>query len=122
MTQYAEKLGVSTDAGDADWLVKGLIDEAGKMARASQEMQNRMEEASVQAESLRQRLYEAEAEAVQDSLTGLVNRKGADAHLAKLQSKFKEDKSLLSSLWPTSITSKNLMTHTVTRLATRFSA
>jgi diguanylate cyclase len=90
LTEFAEKLGASSDAGDADCLVKGLIDEAGKMAQASKQMQVRMEETSGQAESLRQRLHEAEAEAAQDSLTGLFNRKGADSRLAELQTIFQE--------------------------------
>ena len=66
-------------------LVSSLEDSTNRMSAGSQELQQHLEESRREAETLREELVKARAEAKTDAMTGLANRKGFDDAVDKLR-------------------------------------
>jgi diguanylate cyclase len=86
--QYSQKLNEAKALSDVQYIVKDIMSDTNQMAEATRNLQGRLEEATTQAESLRQRLEQTEREALIDALTGLHNRKAFDRKAQDLHEAF----------------------------------
>ena len=86
--QYSQKLNEAKALSDVQYIVKDIMSDTNQMAEATRNLQGRLEEATTQAESLRQKLKQTEREALIDALTGLHNRKAFDRKAQDLHEAF----------------------------------
>ncbi|MEK7793936.1 MAG: GGDEF domain-containing protein [Candidatus Hydrogenedentota bacterium] len=96
LTRYAEALGETSDLGDIQGIVRGLIQDTRHMGESSRKMKDRLDEAKAEAEELKQQLQVAERDANTDALTGLYNRKAIDKRLEELLAAFRENREAFS--------------------------
>jgi diguanylate cyclase len=85
---YAQQLDEAKALSDVQYIVKDIMSDTNQMAEATRNLQGRLEEATTQAKSLRQRLEKTEREALIDALTGLHNRKAFDRKAKDLREAF----------------------------------
>ena len=81
LAQWSEDLGIVTDPVVADGVGK-LLFGTQEMRGAIATLKERLDESQSEIEKLRQEVGRAREEAIADSLTGLVNRRGFDLALA----------------------------------------
>jgi len=93
---YAQKLKKATKVSDVQGIMKNLLQDTAQMAASSKQLESKLEEATKQAEALRQQLHQTEEEATRDGLTKLHNRKAFDGKLAELFDDFKKGKGYFS--------------------------
>lgn len=91
LKQYFQKLDGAKALSDVQYVVKDIISDTHQMAESTRHLQDRLEEATTQAESLRQQLKKTEKEALIDALTGLHNRKALDRRAKDLYDAFQKD-------------------------------
>ncbi len=88
---YAQKLDQAKELSDVQYIVKDIMSDTHQIASATRNLQDRLEEATTQAEGLRQQLVKTEREALIDGLTGLRNRKAFDRKAKDLYDLFQND-------------------------------
>ncbi len=88
---YAQQLDEAKELSDVQYIVKDIMSDTHQMAAATRNLQDRLEEATTQAEGLRQQLVKTEREALIDALTGLHNRKAFDRKAKDLHEAFQKD-------------------------------
>lgn len=81
---YSQKLNAAREIREIQHIIKDLLEETGKMENASSGLQKKLEEATDEAQKLRQKLEKKEREALLDVLTGLHNRKAFGRTLQEL--------------------------------------
>jgi len=91
LKQYFQKLDAAKTLSDVQYVVKDIISDTHQMAESTGHLQDRLEEATTQAESLRQQLKQTEREALIDALTGLHNRKAFDRKAKDLYDAFQKN-------------------------------
>lgn len=91
LKEYSQKLDEAKALSDVQYIVKDMMSDTHQMAAATRNLQDRLEEATTQAEGLRQRLVKTEREALIDALTGLHNRKAFDQKAKDLHEAFQKD-------------------------------
>ncbi len=82
LNAVSAELSNGTEVGKIRDVVQSLVSETAKMANSSQELQAKLESATSDVEALRKRLDQLERESLTDPLTGLMNRKALERHLA----------------------------------------
>jgi diguanylate cyclase len=87
--QYSQKLNEAKALSEVQHIVEDIMSDTSQMAEATRNLQGRLEEATTQAESLRQRLEQTEREALMDAITGLHNRKAFDRKARDLHEAFR---------------------------------
>ena len=98
LKSYSQKLNTVQDLSEIKHLMKDIIEETGKMESSSRSLQARLEEATVETQTLRNKLEKKERETLIDVLTGLHNRKALDKKLKELYDEFKEKGTLFSAM------------------------
>ncbi len=88
---YAQQLDEAKELSDVQCIVKDIMSDTHQMAAATRNLQDMLEEATTQAEGLRQQLVKTEKEALIDALTGLHNRKAFDRKAKELHAAFQKD-------------------------------
>ncbi len=88
---YAQQLDEAKELSDVQYIVKDIMSDTHQMAAATRNLQDMLEEATTQAEGLRQQLVKTEREALIDALTGLHNRKAFDRKAEELHAAFQKD-------------------------------
>ena len=88
---YAQQLDEAEELSDVQYIVKDIMSDTHQMAAATRNLQDRLEEATTQAEGLRRQLVKTEREALIDALTGLHNRKAFDRKAKDLYDTFQND-------------------------------
>ena len=78
MDEYSNKLHDATDLTQMQNFIEDIIIDTNKMAASSRKLNQQLEEATSQIQSLSKQLEETEKEVLLDSLTGLNNRKAFD--------------------------------------------
>lgn len=80
LNEFVERLGKAVNADDVKEIVKGLIVQTSKMAGASDDLKQNLEQATNDIDKLRKQMNRLEREVLTDPLTGLNNRKALDRH------------------------------------------
>lgn len=88
---YAQQLDEAKQLSDVQYIVQDIMSDTHQMAAATRNLQDMLEEATTQAEGLRQQLKKTEREALVDALTGLHNRKAFDRKAKDLYGQFQEE-------------------------------
>ena len=88
LKEYSNKLDEAKKLSDVQYIVKDMMSDTHQMAAATRNLKDRLEEATTQAEGLRQQLVKTEREALIDALTGLHNRKAFDRKAKDLNAAF----------------------------------
>jgi diguanylate cyclase len=88
---YAQQLDEAKALSDVQYIVKDIMSDTNQVAESTRQLQERLEEATTQAEGLRQQLVKTEREALIDALTGLHNRKAFDRKAKELHEAFQKD-------------------------------
>jgi diguanylate cyclase len=96
LQSYSRKLNAAQEITDIQHIIKDLLEETGKMEDASSGLQKKLEQATDEAQMLRQKLEKKEREVLLDVLTGLHNRKAFDRALQELYDTFREKKTVFS--------------------------
>jgi diguanylate cyclase len=96
LNEYSRKLNTANDLSEIKHLMKDIIEETGKMEHSSRSLQARLEQATVETETLRHKLERKERETLIDVLTGLHNRKAFDRKAKELYNEFKEKETLFA--------------------------
>ena len=89
LQSYSQKLKAAQEITEIQHIIKDLLEETGNMENASTSLQKKLEEATDEAQKLRQKLEKKEREALLDVLTGLHNRKAFGRTLQELYDTFK---------------------------------
>lgn len=89
LAQYARKLEYAGNLTEIEQIIQELMRETSRMAEASIQLEERLEQTTSETESLRQRLKHTQREALVDPLTGLHNRRAFDRKLAELHEEFR---------------------------------
>ena len=96
MDEYSNKLQAATDLTQMQNFIEDIIIDTNKMAASSRILNQQLEEATSQIQSLSKQLEETEKEVLLDSLTGLNNRKAFDIKLNDLCEKFDQNEGFFS--------------------------
>jgi diguanylate cyclase len=88
---YAQQLDEAKELSDVQYIVKDIMSDTHQMAAATRNLQDMLEEATTQAEGLRQQLVKTEREALIDALTGLHNRNAFDRKAKDLYGAFQKE-------------------------------
>jgi len=96
MDEYSNKLHDATDLTQMQNFIEDIIIDTNKMAASSRILNQQLEEATSQIQSLSKQLEETEKEVLLDSLTGLNNRKAFDIKLNDLCEKFDQNEGFFS--------------------------
>jgi diguanylate cyclase len=91
LKEYSNKLDEVKELSEVQYIVKDMMSDTHQMAEATRNLQDKLEEATTQAEGLRQQLVKTEREALIDALTGLHNRKALDRKAKDLYDAFRKD-------------------------------
>lgn len=91
LKEYSNKLDEAKALSDVQYIVKDMMSDTQKMAKATRGLKDKLEEATTQAEGLRQQLVKTEREALIDALTGLHNRKAFDSKAKDLYEAFQKE-------------------------------
>jgi diguanylate cyclase len=84
LKSYSARIESAEGIGELQDVVRDLLRETAGMAKSSEGLHDKLEVATREAESLRQKLQHARNDAVVDALTGIHNRRWLDAELARL--------------------------------------
>jgi diguanylate cyclase len=96
MDEYSNKLQAATDLTQMQNFIEDIISDTNNMAASSRKLNQQLEEATSQIQSLSKQLEETEKEVLLDSLTGLNNRKAFDIKLNDLCEKFNQNEGFFS--------------------------
>ena len=96
MDEYSNKLQAATDLTQMQNFIEDIISDTNNMAASSRKLNQQLEEATSQIQSLSKHLEETEKEVLLDSLTGLNNRKAFDIKLNDLCEKFNQNEGFFS--------------------------
>jgi diguanylate cyclase len=96
MDEYSNKLQAATDLTQMQNFIEDIITDTNNMAASSRKLNQQLEEATSQIQSLSKQLEETEKEVLLDSLTGLNNRKAFDIKLNDLCEKFNQNEGFFS--------------------------
>ena len=96
MDEYSNKLQDATDLTQMQNFIEDIIIDTNEMAASSRKLNQQLEEATSQIQSLSKQLEETEKEVLLDSLTGLNNRKAFDIKINDLCEKFDQNKGFFS--------------------------
>ena len=96
MQEYANKLHAATDLTQMQNFIEDIINDTNNMAASSRQLNQQLEEATSQIQTLSKQLEETEKEVLLDALTGLNNRKAFDVKINDLCEKFDKNKSFFS--------------------------
>jgi diguanylate cyclase len=91
LKEYSNKLDEAKELSDVQYIVKDMMSDTHQMAAATRNLQDKLEEATTQAEGLRQQLVKTEREALIDALTGIHNRKAFDRKAKDLYDAFQKE-------------------------------
>ena len=95
---YSEQFDSATDLTEIEQLIENMREDTNTMVELTRSLQVKLEEATSQAESLREELEKTAREALIDSLTGLHNRKAFDRKLQDFFERFKKDGFVFSTI------------------------
>jgi diguanylate cyclase len=98
LAEYSDRLTNAEDLGEIQQLAKDMIRDTRMMAASSFSLQERLEEASHDAEKLREELEKVGKDANTDPLTGLHNRRSVDEKASELLRQFEEEGILFSAI------------------------
>jgi len=96
MDEYSNKLHDAADLTQMQNFIEDIIIDTNKMAASSRKLNQQLEEATSQIQSLSKQLEETEKEVLLDSLTGLNNRKAFDIKINDLCEKFDQNMGFFS--------------------------
>lgn len=96
MDEYSNKLQDATNLTQMQNFIEDIITDTNNMAASSRKLNQQLEEATSQIQSLSKQLEETEKEVLLDSLTGLNNRKAFDIKLNDLCEKFNQNEGFFS--------------------------
>ena len=96
MDEYSNKLQDATNLTQMQNFIEDIITDTNNMAASSRKLNQQLEEATSQIQSLSKQLEETEKEVLLDSLTGLNNRKAFDIKINDLCEKFDQNKGFFS--------------------------
>lgn len=85
---YSSRIEKADGIAELQELVRDLLQETAGMAKSSENLHGKLEQATREAETLRQRLEHARHDAVMDALTNIHNRRWLDAQLVRLLEAF----------------------------------
>lgn len=88
LKDYSKRIATAKGVTELQALVRDLLTDTAGMAKSSENLQGKLEQATHEAEQLRQKLTEARRDALVDGLTGVHNRRALDAKLAALIDEF----------------------------------
>jgi diguanylate cyclase len=91
LKEYSRKLDQARKLSDVQYIVKDIMSDTNQVAESTRQLRERLEEATTQAEGLRQQLVKTEREALADALTGLYNRKAFDRKGRDLYDQYRQD-------------------------------
>jgi diguanylate cyclase len=91
LKEYSSKLDEARELSDVQHIVKDIMSDTNQVGESTRNLQDRLEQATTQAEGLRQQLVKTEREALIDALTGLHNRKAFDRKLKELYDVFQKE-------------------------------
>jgi diguanylate cyclase len=94
--EYGRNLKNADDLSQTKVLVQEIIRDTHKMAASSQQLNQKLNEATSQIEKLSEKLEKTEREVLLDTLTGLNNRKAFDQKLEALCRDFAQENGLFS--------------------------
>lgn len=93
---YSKKLGATSDLAQIQTLVGEIISDTNNMAASSKQLNQELDQATAQIQTLSRQLEKTEREVLLDALTGLNNRKALDLKLDELSKCFDEQAELFS--------------------------
>jgi len=98
LAKYSDRLANAEDLVEIQQLAEDMIRDTRMMAASSLSLQERLEEASRDAEKLREQLEKVGKDASTDPLTGLHNRRSVDEKASELLRRFEEEGSSFSAI------------------------
>jgi diguanylate cyclase len=96
MEEYSNKLHEANDLTQLQNFIEDIIKDTNNMAESSRQLNQELEEATSQIQTLSKQLEETEKEVLLDSLTGLNNRKAFDIKINDLCDKFDQNEGFFS--------------------------
>jgi diguanylate cyclase len=96
LDEYSNKLNDATDLTQMQNFIEDIINDTNNMAASSRQLNQQLEEATSQIQTLSKQLEETEKEVLLDALTGLNNRKAFDIKIRDLCEKFDQNESFFS--------------------------
>jgi diguanylate cyclase len=96
LEEYSNKLHEANDLSQLQNFIEDIIKDTNKMAESSRQLNQELEEATSQIQTLNKQLEETEREVLLDALTGLNNRKAFDRKINDLCEKFDKDEGFFS--------------------------
>jgi diguanylate cyclase len=96
MEKYSDKLQGANDLSQMQNFIEDIIKDTNNMAASSRQLNQQLEEATSQIQTLSKQLEETEKEVLLDALTGLNNRKAFDGKIKELCEKFDKDENFFS--------------------------
>ncbi len=96
MEKYSDKLQGANDLAQMQNFIEDIIKDTNNMAASSRQLNQQLEDATSQIQTLSKQLEETEKEVLLDALTGLNNRKAFDGKIKELCEKFDKDESFFS--------------------------
>jgi len=96
MDEYSNKLHDATDLTQMQNFIEDIINDTNNMAESSRLLNQQLEKATSQIQTLSKQLEETEKEVLLDALTGLNNRKAFDVKINDLCEKFDNNEGFFS--------------------------
>jgi len=96
MEEYSNKLHDANDLTQMRNFIEDIIKDTNNMAESSRQLNQELEEATSQIQTLSKQLEETEREVLLDALTGLNNRKAFDRKMNDLHEKFDKNEGFFS--------------------------
>jgi diguanylate cyclase len=96
LEEYSNKLHEANDLSQLQNFIEDIIKDTNKMAESSRQLNQELEEATSQIQTLNKQLEETQREVLLDALTGLNNRKAFDRKINDLCEKFDKDEGFFS--------------------------
>jgi diguanylate cyclase len=96
MEDYSTKLHDATDLTKMQNFIEDIINDTNSMAESGRQLNQQLEEATSQIQTLSKQLEETEKEVLLDAPTGLNNRKAFDVKINDLCEKFDKDEGFFS--------------------------
>ena len=96
MEEYSNKLHDANDLTQMRNFIEDIIKDTNNMAESSRQLNQELEEATSQIQTLSKQLEETEREVLLDALTGLNNRKAFDRKINDLCEKFDKNEEFFS--------------------------
>lgn len=96
MEEYSNKLNDTNDLTQIQHLIVDIIKDTNDVAKSSRQLNQQLEEATSQINTLSKKLEKTEREVLLDGLTGINNRKAFDRKINDLCEKFDKNKGFFS--------------------------